>query len=43
MAIWPLYARVEISASAPGFPGVMFYTDPVSGYYLTSLPAGDYT
>jgi len=41
--MWPLYAKVEISAAAPGFPGVTLHTDPVSGYYLTSLPAGDYT
>jgi Carboxypeptidase regulatory-like domain/S-layer homology domain len=35
---WPLYAKIVVSGS--GFPGATFYTDPVTGYYETTLVVG---
>ena len=35
---WPLYARVRIAA--PDFAGATLFTDPVTGYYSTSLVTG---
>jgi Carboxypeptidase regulatory-like domain/S-layer homology domain len=35
---WPLYARIAISAT--GFAGATVYTDPVTGYYQTTLVVG---
>ena len=36
---WPLYARLEISGP-PGFPLTVIFTDPATGYYQITLPAG---
>jgi hypothetical protein len=33
---WPLYARIDID----GYPDSPVWTDPVSGYYSVTLPAG---
>lgn len=33
---WPLYASLDID----GYPGDPIWTDPISGYYSISLPAG---
>ncbi len=36
---WPLYARLVVSGPN-GFPGATLFTDPVTGYYAITLPAG---
>ena len=38
---WPLFAKVVITAT--GFPGETIYTDPLTGYYSTTLVGGNYT
>src|SRR5262249_37881159 len=35
---WPLYAKIVISGS--GYPGATIYSDPVTGYYETTLVLG---
>jgi hypothetical protein len=36
---WPLYARLVVTGPN-GFPGATLFTDPVTGYYAITLPAG---
>ena len=36
---WPLYARLDVSGP-DGYPGATLFTDPVTGYYSITLPAG---
>ena len=36
---WPLYAKLVVTGPS-GFPGATLFTDPVTGYYSLTVPAG---